>query len=611
MTLADILAAVGEVMDPTERETQIRELLTQENVDLEQLRSELNARAQELIDIGPDDMTEEQIAECHIIAQILALIDEVESQSNDSDDSSDSDSSQDSDSQQDSTGSQDERSGRARSATEALSRASTTRNNGSNSSGNDSEQSMSASAPGIKSMSAAGLDIKKTRPTVPLSNVDPAPSPSNGINNDPRRVRHTVIAAGDLPGYRASTELSDMQAISAAVHTGMSQVSRSQTPGLSQGLATIKRDAPDHLSYRSESDWRKVDAVTEQKNLPGSKGLTAAGGWCAPSEVLYDTCPITVSSDGMIDLPTITSSRGGIKYSGRPDFGSIWRNVGFMQTETDAIAGVLKPCWEIPCPDDLRECRMDISGICLKQPILTERGWPEKVEEFVEYAMLAHAHKMNAEKIRRMVDLATYQVEVPAPANPQDASIFDPHGPGAFESVLSMLELQVEFLRYSGRLSRTSLLEGMAPYFLRGMLRADMSKKLGIDNRWDITDELLDRYLLLRGIRFQWVYDWQDALAEMDDSAFGGSVPTQWPSQVQILIYEPGTYFALQQDVITLSGIYDSVDLQKNVYTRLFTEEGWQVCTRCGQSVLLTFNLCPNGLSGTQQRTHCDALVPA
>lgn len=609
MTLADILAAVGEVMDPSARESTLKEMLEGEGVDLEALRGELVARADELVGVGAENMTDEQILESEIIAQALTVLDEVAADKGEdaAEDTAEGDEAAVN------ASADDERATRAQAAAEALARTSVKKTEPVTEPAVEAAPALEAAAQTAEAeedntVTASGNNT--ARPVVPLNKVEAEPQPSDSV--DPRRIKHTIIAAGDLPGY-GNRELLDMKSIAAAVHSGMSHVSRTQTPGLSQGLATIRREAPDHLTYNNEADYRKVDAVTDARNLPGGQGLTAAGGWCAPSEVLYDTCPITVSTDGMVDLPTITASRGGIKYSGKPDFGAIWRNTGFIQTEADAIAGVLKPCYEIPCPDDLSECRMDISGICLKQPILTEIGWPEKVEEFVEYAMLAHAHKMNAERIRRMVALATYSLEVPAPANPQEASIFDPHGPGAFESVLSVLELQVEFFRYSGRLARNVMLEAIAPFWLRGILRADISKKLGIDDRWGAgADAALDRWFADRGVRIQYVYDWQDALADQDDSSFGGTVPTQWPTQVQILLYEPGTFFALQQDVITLSGIYDSVDLQKNVYTRLFTEEGFQVCTRCGRSLLLTLNLCPNGLSGTQQRTQCEPVaVPA
>lgn len=447
-------------------------------------------------------------------------------------------------------------------------------------------------------------------PLAQAASIAPTQAKADSGRND--QVKHTVVASGDLPDWRGGTELPDTKTIAAAVQAGMTVVSRSQAPGVRQGLCTIKREAPSHLSYTTESDWIKVDNVTKERNLPGGS-LTAAGGWCAPSEVLWDTCPIVVSRDGMIDLPTITSNRGGIKYSKRPDFAPFWSMVGFEQSETDAIAGVEKPCFEIPCPDDLSECRMDIEGICLIQPLLTERGWPEKVEEFVEYAMLAHAHRINAMRIKRMVDMATWAITVPGPVRtpddntlPATARTVDDHGPGAFESVLSVLELQVEFFRYSMRLSRNALLEGMAPYWLRGLLRADISKKLGIDNRWGAaSDEALDRWFTDRGVRMQFVYDFQDSMADQDPTGFGGTPPTKWPEEVSILLWEPGMYFGIQQDVINLTGVYDRTDLQRNVYTRLFTEEGFQVCARCGRSMLITIPLCPNGLSGSHELAVC------
>lgn len=633
MNLAEILAALVDITDPEERTARIDELLASSDVDLVALQEELANRAAELTVIDPADMTDEQITEAEIVAQLIAM---VEDQFNGED--TDEEAAEEAADMEASAA--DGGTERAKAAqvktTEALRDAQTKREEKAQASAaqtaKESEVDVTATetepvgqavdtathaeaatekediaVPESVAASGGGVPANR-RISVPLSNVIPAPEADE---SHPNRVRHTVIAAGDLPGYRAGQELSTTGQIADAVMTGMNMVSRSQAPGLQQMLASIRREAPEHLTYSQESDWRKVDAATEQKHLPEGS-LVAAGGWCAPSEVLYDVCPITVTNDGMIDLPTITANRGGIKYSGKPDFGSMFSNVGFFQTETDAIAGVSKPCYTIPCPDELLECRMQIAGVCLRQPILAERGWPEKVEEFVEYAMLAHAHQINARRIQRMVELANYHVEVPAPANPQEDSIFDPHGPGAFESVLSVLELQVEFFRYNGRLARNALLEAVAPYWLRGILRADISKKLGIDNRWGAgSDAALDQWFADRGVRIQWVYDWQDALSEQDSGGFGGMPPTQWPSQVQILLYETGAYFALQQDVITLTGIYDSVDLQKNMYTRLFTEEGWAVCRRCGRSMLLTLNLCPNGLSGGWQRTQCAPVAAA
>jgi len=649
MTLADILAAVAEVMDPDARLATIDELLSRDDINLAALQEELANLATEITQVDPADMTDEQINQAEVVAQLIAVVDdrlgdqaeaaEDEAEAVEDDMSAAAETDDNTTEGTANAGSLDDaeaaaRKERAEAASQKLTQAAQqaaapqataaedtpadaptaddTPESGQAATGQDASddinqpQAIEPQAPTQEEVTEVPASGAK-RETVPFDKVAPAPTAET---SDPRETKYEILASADLPGYKTGNTLDTMKDIGEAVHTGMSLVSRNRAPGIAQQLASIRRTAPKHLTYTGDGDHVKVDAITDQRNLPG-KSLVAAGGWCSPSEFLYDNCAIVVSRDGMIDLPTITASRGGIKYTGRPDFAAMYQNFGFIQSEVDAIAGVQKPCFEIPCPDDLQECRMDISGICFKQPILTELGWPEKVEEFVEYAMLAHAHWMNAERIRRMVALVNYEVEVPAPAAPQDGSIFDPHGPGAFESVLSVLELQVEYFRYSQRMSRNTTLEAVAPYWFRGVLRADISKKLGIDDRWGAgADAALDRWFRDRGVSIQYVYDWQDALSDGDEGGFGGTTPpTQWPSRVQILLYEPGTYFALQRDVITLSGVYDSVDLQQNIYTRLFTEEGFNVCTRCGRSMLLTLNLCPNGLSGTQQRTQCDPVV--
>src|SRR3546814_13655235 len=47
------------------------------------------------------------------------------------------------------------------------------------------------------------------------------------------------------------------------------------------------------------------------------QALVAGGGWCAPSEIRYDFFNIACE-DGMIDLPTVGISRGGIQFPVSP-----------------------------------------------------------------------------------------------------------------------------------------------------------------------------------------------------------------------------------------------------------------------------------------------------
>lgn len=371
------------------------------------------------------------------------------------------------------------------------------------------------------------------------------------------------------------------------------------------GLARIKREVPAEFVIQDDSQAEEViSRATDESRLEGGS-LVAAAGWCAPSEQLYDLCPIRMTQEGMIDLPSVTARRGGIRYPADFDWSAIWGSTGFYLTETEAIAGVEKTCVEVPCPPEFEECRMDVSGMCIRTPILMERGWPERVEQFIQGSLLIHAHKMNARKLAKMEAMST-AITFPAAAAPDPAAaIADGHGPGAVESLLSILELQVQYQRYRERLSQNATLEMVAPYWMRGILKSDLRKKLGIDNRWNVTDAMVDGYLRAVGVNPQYVYDWQDALSSGSATDFGGDIPTEWPGQVKFLLYPAGTFFQLQADVINLDGVYDHASLIQNVYTALFTEEGWQVCSRCGTSYVVTVNLCPNGLSGSHQLTTC------
>lgn len=427
--------------------------------------------------------------------------------------------------------------------------------------------------------------------------------------------KFTLVAAADVPGFSTGQVLTNgLDDLAAAWESRMMPLITSNVNSgvdgqrTRVGLARIKRDVPsEYLITDDHEAARKIEFATDERNLPGGS-LVAAAGWCAPSETLYDLCDIRMTETGLINLPSVVARRGGIRYPADFDWASVWSSIGFYLTEAEVIAGTEKPCVEVPCPEDWQECRMDVSGLCIRTPILMERGWPERVRQFMDGAMIIHAHKINARKLAKMEALSTL-ITMPATPDPDPAaSIVDPHGPGAFESVLSMLELQVQYQRYRERLSQTETLEMIAPFWLRGILKSDLRKKLGIDNRYDVTDADLDRYFRAVGVNPQWVYDWQDSFSEpIDPTAFGGPVPTVWPSTVKVMLYRAGTFFQLGADVINLDGVYDHASLVQNIYTALFSEEGWQVCNRCGDSFVIEMDLCPNGLSGAYQWTQCAA----
>ncbi|MEU2134409.1 major capsid protein [Streptomyces sp. NPDC018352] len=450
------------------------------------------------------------------------------------------------------------------------------------------------------------------RPRVPLGlNNAQAPAVTD-------RESFQLVAAADVPGFSTGQQLNGLADFGQAWEQRMMPLISSgggRDGGRQRvGVARIKRNTPAEFTIRDDREAEEViKRATDETQLSGGS-LVAAGGWCAPSETMYNLCDMRITQEGMVNLPSVTARRGGVRYPADFDWAAIfgaWQNVGFHQTEAEAIAGTEKPCMEVPCPDDFIECRLDVDGVCLRTPILTERGWPERVAQFTEGVLAIHAHKLNAWKIAKMEALST-PIAMPAPGapNPQ-AAITDPHGPGLIESVLSMLELQVQYQRYRERLSQNATLEMLAPYWLRGILKSDLRKKQAIERRWSVPDGDIDGYLRSIGVNPQWVYDWQDAYADQDPAGFGGTtIPTVWPGEVKILLYRAGSFFQLQADVISLDGVYDHASLTQNMYTSLFTEEGVQVCMRCGVSYVVTIPLCANGLSGGLQTTTCAAPTP-
>lgn len=358
---------------------------------------------------------------------------------------------------------------------------------------------------------------------------------------------------------------------------------------------TVKNKDPQHIE-------EVMNAARSEANLKGGS-LVAAGGWCAPSETIYDLCELE-TRDGLLSVPEITINRGGINFTTGPDFSSIYSATGFCFTEQDDIDGTYapgatpedpnvegdKPCYHIECPDFTEE-RLDVCGLCLTAGLLQARGYPEVIARVLRGALIGHDHRMNANVIEKMVAGST--------------AITMPAGQiGATAPLLTAIELQVEHLRTVNRMSRTATLEAVFPMWTHGVIRSDLSRRLGVD-MLSITNQQINGWFAQRGISAQFVYDWQDI------STTAASGFTQWPTEVDFLLYPAGTWVKGAADVITLDTIYDSVGLGQNNYTALFTEEGYLMAKMCHDSRVVTVNVCPDGATAAGVAIACDGTLQA
>lgn len=348
------------------------------------------------------------------------------------------------------------------------------------------------------------------------------------------------------------------------------------------GIMSIRKPIPENLTIQS-TDAMHVEEVlrraSDESRLP-QKSLVASGGWCAPSETLYDLLEVE-TRDGLFSLPEVGITRGGINRTLGPDFAELYDQItGFHYTEDqdkngdyDGDGGGTKPCYEIECPD-FEEFRLDVVGLCITAGLLQQRGYPEVIARTLRGALIAHDHRMSAMTLKAIADGST-AVEMPTDS-------------GAVAPLLESIEMQVEHMKYTHRLGRGSSVEAVFPYWVRGALRSDLSRRLGVD-LIDVPDARIDGWFRSRGVNPQFVYNFQDI------NGTSASDFTAWPDEVQFLLYPAGSWIRGTSDIITVDTLFDSTQLGTNDYTALFTEEGWMVVPMGHDSRVVTVPLDPSG----------------
>jgi hypothetical protein len=487
-----------------------------------------------------------------------------------------------------------------------------------------------AAKPAAPSVAAVA---SKTTPSVPAETVA-------------QRVPAVILAGANNSDFQVGEELS-WDRVGEIVEKRFLQYGAFQGAGGSRRdpIAQFKLDYPKELTASggpAEDATKILDYAASEKRLPGGSllasldikrkaaaasgvpnALTAAGsGWCAPSEVIYDLCELE-SSDGLLDIPEINVSRGGIKYTTGPDFSAIYSGAGFFHyTEAQVISGVTKPTMSVPCPS-FTDTRLEADGLAIQADLLQLRGYPELIARFVRGAMVAHTHKINQFMINALVTNST------ALALPSGVAS---HTPGlgttwysdhsVVSTLLGALEMAIVDYKYRQRMQLASTLEVVMPYWVQSWIRADVTRRAFYDgdngaDQFAITMQKMNDWLTVRGARVQWVYDWQDAFywAAYPSGApsvwqqFGGSTATtdfvqDWPHTLQFLVYAAGTWVRGNADIITLDTVYDSTLLAQNKTTQLFTEQGILAAKTCFDSRVYTIGaggvtggLIPDGAS--------------
>lgn len=371
------------------------------------------------------------------------------------------------------------------------------------------------------------------------------------------------------------------------------------------GGVQFQRQFPDALRVTDTKDALKVlDHAADEHRLEGGslisavtasiasgRSLTAAVGWCAPSETIYDLCALE-TLDGMLDIPEVQATRGGffVPDHGGPNFSTIYDSIGddgdVILTEYDVENGVEKVCVEIPCPDFV-EVRLDVAYVCITGSLLQRRGYPEAVTRFTQGAMVALAHKVNESVIARIVAGSGAAVVISADASGDDAA----------SALLSAVELAIEDMKYRNRMGRTATIEIVLPAWVIAPIRAALARRQGVA-AINVTDaEILAAFTTRKAVP-RFVYDWQDAYSGLVGGPGAQTAITAWPATVQFLAYPAGTWVKPVRDVVNLDTVYDNALLTTNQYTALFLEDGFNVIQMCADSRLYTAPIDTSGVVG-------------
>ena len=400
---------------------------------------------------------------------------------------------------------------------------------------------------------AAGAARPAPRPA-PRRNPRPAPDGSSD--------RFSIVAAGDLGGTFTAGQILPSMHDAALAFESKSQAFDLLNPNPAPGIydrkhvARIRRNHaadPDGLWYGNKDFKTTQDlllAAAKEDRLSGGS-LVAAGGWCAPSTTMYGLTSME-TLDGIIDLPTVGVDRGGINFTPGPNFGDIYTGAGFSQTEAEAIAGTTKACAEVDCPD-FTEVRLDAVGYCVKAPLLTRSAYPEVIQRWLEGTIVANQHKVAARLITAM---RTALGSALAPTLT---------GTPSWWSTLSTVEWVIEMQRQAFRLGESETLEVKIPRWVKAVLRADLANRGGIGLS-RVTDAVLVEHFADRGASVQFILNYLEVSTPLSSVAY--------PSTFEVMVYPAGTFVKGTADVIALDTVYDTADLQTNVYTAAFVEDG-------------------------------------
>ncbi|HEU5108610.1 MAG TPA: major capsid protein [Micromonosporaceae bacterium] len=446
--------------------------------------------------------------------------------------------------------------------------------------------------------------IKSGRPHLNVRLSDAAKNAPDPQVPDNRADDLVITASAATSGHPIGTRITDLDGLARFIgqHSKSLTVthgSPSYTP-----FATIQR--PQVTVLGENTHPAEVERILNELTDPSV--LTAAGGWCAPSEIRYDFFNIACQErTAVIDLPTVGIDRGGIKWPVAPSLADVFsspaafapfgatfnvQSVPWLWTESDDIAAATgsptKPCIRVPC-SSFGEARLECYGYCVTAGNLTDSAFPEATANFLKLVMAAQIRAENFRYLAQMVSGST------------NVGAIGTAGAGTTAPLLGAVELAAIDYRTKYGMCDDDVLEVVLPTWTKGVVRSDLAKRNGLA-LFDVTDAMIAAWFDVRSVRVQFVGEYQVRGSGLPGQS---SAITAWPTSLEFMIYAAGTWVRGDGMSLDLGVVRDSTLNSTNDHTAAWTESCHLVAKFGHESRRYQVAICTDGTTGAADLTAC------
>jgi hypothetical protein len=411
-------------------------------------------------------------------------------------------------------------------------------------------------APNRPSMAAISARIGK--PSLPAKKANPA---------------LTIVAGGDIPGFSAGAEISDVAQIGKAFAEKAHATQRMR----GNGRFTV---AQFQLEYPEERRLSRDNAAANEeliRRITSPEAIVAAGGLCAPVTADYSLMTVSVADRPIRDaLARFNADRGGIRYIAPPLLSGMGGAVVIWTEANDTTPSspTTKPCLTITCGT---ETEVLVSAVtkCLEVGNFNRKFFPEQFAAWWTLASAQHAREAETELQDRMCTLST--------------AVTTGQVLGTARDVLENLHQVSAAYRSRHRMRWETPLRFIAPGWLRNMMAADVIRQLPGDNTLGTTYQIIDGWIRAANINVTW---------DLDTAPFGpegGGGVNPWPSTVETLLFHEGAFLFLDGGTLDFGVEIRDSSLNETNDVRAFMETFENVALVGVESLCITMDVCPSG----------------